>query len=203
MKDTDCLRVHRLAARTRALGPFERFALWTQGCAQRCPGCVTPEAQPLEGGRLIPVKSLAGLVLSEPGIEGITISGGEPFLQAPALVSLLMALKEVKDLGVIVYTGLVYEALRFSPDPAVPRLLSMIDLLVDGPYLSSRNDGRPLRGSANQRALALSGRYKACLPAYGGPGEREMEWQADGDGLFMVGIPTREFLTALEGQSTI
>ena len=83
------LRVYNFVTNTKTLGPYNRFALWTQGCLFDCAGCMTVDAQDINGGVEIDVKELAIIINSLKDIEGITITGGEPFLQLKELNNLL------------------------------------------------------------------------------------------------------------------
>ena len=87
---------------TEVLGPYKRYAIWVQGCNKRCKGCIAPGAQPLSGGYSVSVEDLAADILSVSDIEGITISGGEPFLQQEALCELIALVRRKRDIGVIV-----------------------------------------------------------------------------------------------------
>lgn len=180
------LRVHARHAGVRTLGPGSRYVLWVQGCDRDCPGCVSSTSHDPAGGEEMSVRSLVAEILaSHP--DGITISGGEPFLQAPALVELIVLVREREDLGVICYTGRTYEELRESTD-AQP-LLEVVDLLIDGPYVRELDDGLPLRGSSNQRLVCLSGRYANIERAYEGrERDREEFWVPGGIGV--AGIPS-------------
>ena len=62
-------------------GPGERFVLWLQGCPFRCRGCFNPAFLPFAGGRRVLVAEMAERILSVPGVEGVTYSGGEPMAQ--------------------------------------------------------------------------------------------------------------------------
>ena len=173
------------------LGPFKRFVIWTQGCRRRCPGCISPDSRPLDGGREIPIEEIARKILQHDQ-EGITISGGEPFLQATALCSLIDRLRGEKDTGVILYTGYTLEELRSPEAPECSaELLERIDLLIDGPYIRELNDDASLRGSSNQRVLPLTDRYQCFLPLYGVPRGRETEVRVLPDGFFIAGIPSK------------
>lgn len=184
----DTIRLHNLVQRTKVLGPGERFAVWLQGCNRNCKGCMSPSSRPLEGGRLASISRLRQLILSQQGLEGITISGGEPFLQPEALCALLEGLEE---LGVIVYTGFTLEQLQAMQDPWVDRLLqNHIDLLIDGPYIEEQNDGKSLKGSANQRLLFLTERYLPYRQLYEGTNRNAEVYMADNE-LFFVGIPNK------------
>lgn len=173
-------------AGTRCLGPDNRFALWVQGCHQRCEGCIAEPLQDVHGGTLVQITTLAEQILRTPQIDGLSISGGEPFLQAQGLAALLREVhKKRPELGVIVYTGLLYEQLQ--EEPSAQAFLEHIDLLIDGAYVQAQDDGRAMRGSANQRLLFLSERYKPDdLPTH-----RTNEIQFSDGSFRMIGIPSQ------------
>lgn len=150
------LRVGYIKERTMALGPGVRFVIWTQGCSRRCKGCISSEFQPIDAGYLIDVDVLASKICSAKNIDGITISGGEPFLQAKALCELTRILKDQRpDLNIIVFTGNQIEKLT---DNNSLYFLKNIDLLIDGEYIAELNNNKGLRGSSNQRFHFISER---------------------------------------------
>lgn len=177
------LRVYQTVRRIRTLGPYDRFGLWLQGCERNCPGCISPEAGRMDGGYLADEDTLAGEILSVPDIEGITVSGGEPFLQAEALEKLLCRVRREKDLGVILYTGYTYEEVAGHP------LLRQCDALIDGPYIKEADDGRSMRGSSNQRLIHLSERYRGKIE-YGEWGRKTQMAETDRNEVVMVGVPS-------------
>ena len=63
-------------------GPGLRFTVFTQGCPHRCPGCHNPDTHDPAGGREVSLEELEGQIAANPLIQGLTLSGGEPFLQA-------------------------------------------------------------------------------------------------------------------------
>jgi len=92
------------------------------------------------------------------GIEGITVSGGEPFAQPSGLLDILKTAKIDHALTTVVYTGFTYGALSEKKELKV--LFDYIDVLIDGRYDSSKKETSLLaRGSANQRFYFLSNRY--------------------------------------------
>jgi organic radical activating enzyme len=101
----------------------------------------------------LPVDALLATLLDPVGAprDGVTISGGEPFLQASALLQLLRELK-ARHVHTVVYAGYTLEALGRRPEPEVRAALRLTDLLVDGPYIAALGDGAgEWRGSRNQR----------------------------------------------------
>jgi len=159
------LRLARLAYPVTALGPGRRLVLWVAGCPLRCPGCITPELQDPAAGRDVPVERLAQRILRlEPPLDGITLSGGEPFAQAPALAALWRQLRPQRPhWDLLIFSGHPLSQLRRRPEAA--ELLAHTDLLVAGPYRRERPGGHPLLASANQRLYALSERGEAMCAA--------------------------------------
>lgn len=90
--------------------------------------------------------------IRNPLLNGITLTGGEPFLQVDAANELAKAAKNL-GLSVWCYTGYTLETL---PPNSAP-LLDNIDVLVDGAYLERQRDlDLPFRGSRNQRIIQLA-----------------------------------------------
>lgn len=167
----DTLRIAQVVPSTEAEGPGKRFALWVQGCAILCPGCCNPEMLPFEGGRLERVDALAERILATPGIEGVSLLGGEPVAQARALVPLAERVRAA-GLSVMVYTGYTREELAAMKRPEVDALLAQVDLLVDGRYERAQpEEGEGARrwiGSANQGLHFLTDRYRPEDPQFRG-----------------------------------
>lgn len=164
------MRIARMLSPVHSLGPGERVCLWLQGCARDCPGCISPELRPMTGPET-EEGLLADIVLRTASMgrcTGLTISGGEPFLQARALLRLLELVRDGFE-DILVYTGYTVEELRQGAcGSAGEECLRRIDVLIDGPYIRERN--RPecvLRGSDNQIIHYLNpeaaGRYDAYL----------------------------------------
>ena len=176
------LRLSQTAFPVHTLGPFQRFGIWVQGCDKHCPGCVSPETQSMSGGYEADISTLASIILEQQDIEGLTISGGEPFLQSEALHELIQLLRNEKDLGVIMYTG--YQL----SDIVDSLLMQDVDVLIDGEYHEELNDGLSLRGSSNQQIHFLTERYKETLFLTASFRKTELLHTLEG-GLSLVGIP--------------
>jgi anaerobic ribonucleoside-triphosphate reductase activating protein len=152
------LRIHHLLPFSRANGPGARAVLWTQGCSLACPGCFNPHTHPAAGGEVVPVEELAARLMAlGAGVEGLTVSGGEPLQQRPALLALLQRLRHHTTLSVLLFTGYRWDEVQRLP--AAAELLACIDVLIAGRYVEDRRLARGLRGSANKTVHFLTDRY--------------------------------------------
>ena len=136
-------------------GPGFRFVVFTQGCQKQCRGCHNPGTWALDGGTEIAVSDLIAEMLSNPITDGLTLSGGEPFLQAAGCAQLAFAARG-RGFNVWVYTGYTFEELLVKAEVEQPvrELLNMTDVLIDGPFnLAERTLSMKWRGSRNQRVL--------------------------------------------------
>jgi len=146
---------------TTTLGPGVRSVVWVQGCSLHCPGCIAPNWIPQREARLVAPGELAAELLADPAVSGLTLSGGEPMLQAAPLAAMVRAARQQRDVSVICYSGHTLTELRERPPaPGVTELLEQVDVLIDGPYVAAANDGRGLRGSSNQVIHYLTDRLR-------------------------------------------
>jgi len=155
---------------------------------------MSAESRPLDGGTLYDTEEILHRILAIRGIEGVTISGGEPFLQAEELAYLTAELQRA-GLGVKVYTGYTLEELLALGDSPVNEALRHIDLLVDGPFVQEKTaDALALRGSSNQRVLPLTDRYQGVLESVYDTPRHRVEMQMVEGQLVAIGVPTAEML---------
>ena len=125
-----------------------RMVIWSQGCKMACPGCHNPETHNPCGGKESDIEELKNEITKYAKYhQGITLSGGDPFLQPEAN-------KELADhahslgLDVWAYCGKTYEQLQDNV------LLSSCDVLIDGPFVKELRDVTlAFRGSSNQRII--------------------------------------------------
>ena len=161
-------------------GPGIRYVIFTQGCPHHCRGCHNPETHDPSGGQIADVNTILKQIFSNPLLYGVTFSGGEPFVQAEALVPIAEAVKTKKK-HLMIYTGYLYEQLLEMKNKDVQRLLELSDILVDGPFIMEQRDlTLQYRGSKNQRVIYLVKTrqagdivlYKSCL-LYTSPSPRD------------------------------
>ena len=138
-------------------GPGLRYSIYLSGCRHACPGCHNPESWSADAGSPLSEEVLSDIIAeiqSNPLLDGITVSGGDPFYAPKELTCLLERLRQETGLKIWCYTGFTVEHLLRSEvhRPA----LAFIDVLVDGPFVQSLYDPRLyFRGSSNQRLVQI------------------------------------------------
>jgi len=137
-------------------GPGLRMVIWTQGCIHNCYKCHNPQTHKLEGGIMVDTDYVIKEVKKLKLHKGITLSGGEPFLQ-PKSLSLIAKSAQLENLDVWCYTGFEFEYLINKENPLYMQnknLLQYIDILVDGKFVYEKKDVTlKFRGSSNQRVI--------------------------------------------------
>lgn len=136
-------------------GPGIRFVVFVQGCKHKCEGCHNSHTQDFSGGEYMSVSSLIERIKENPLLDGITLSGGEPFEQSEAVSKLAKKLKEL-DYHVITYSGFTYEDIekKGQENSFYLELLENTDVLIDGRFeMPRRNLKLNFRGSENQRII--------------------------------------------------
>lgn len=132
-------------------GPGFRLAVFTQGCPHNCEGCHNPESHAFDGGRIMDTAEIIKTMKENILLDGITLSGGDPFCQPEPCAELARAAHEA-GLSVWAYSGWTYEELNAGAETAA--LLDHVDVLIDGPFiLSQRTLDKRFMGSKNQRAI--------------------------------------------------
>lgn len=188
------LYISRRTGACRVLGPGLRAVVWFHGCGRKCKGCIASEMNNSREYEAHTAEELGYWVSSCEGIEGVTLSGGEPLDQDIGGLCAFLSLvrKDNRQLSVIVFTGYLLEELLESDKKAV---LDYIDVLVDGPYIEELNDNSGLRGSSNQRIHFLTRRHKSEAPDFFGDGCRNVEMELNMDASVSInGIPRKGFM---------
>lgn len=184
------------------LGPGTRAGIWTQGCTIGCDGCLSRDTWDADPRTEAPVEVVLGWLESLSGpVDGITISGGEPFQQPTAVTELLHGIHAWRGetpVDILIFSGYTYS--RLSRVTESREILELCDAVVAGPYIDRRNDGSPLRGSSNQRLVPLTDlgreRYEAPLDVAAAPEQGKHIQVSVDDGpegrrVYYIGIPRR------------
>lgn len=134
-------------------GPGLRLTIFTQGCLHHCPGCHNTQTHDPEGGSWADTEDILAAAAENPLLDGITLSGGDPFLQPVPCLALAEGAHKI-GLNVWTYTGYTWEALWEENAPEKIALLKETDVLVDGPFLlAERSLELRFCGSRNQRLI--------------------------------------------------
>jgi anaerobic ribonucleoside-triphosphate reductase activating protein len=131
-----------------------RMGVWTQGCSlSKCPGCTSAHTWSPQGGKVFAIRTLLDIARAQPLPPlGLTLSGGEPSDQAPAVAALIRGFRELfPDAEVVMYSGLRWPVLSSRH----PELVALLDVAVTGPYVRTL-EATPLAGSSNQEVVLLT-----------------------------------------------
>lgn len=183
------------------LGYGKRIGIWLQGCSIRCRGCVSRDTWERDAGKEITVGQLVEWCrrFENQEIDGITISGGEPFEQPEALGILLSELRAWTDtmsrpIDYLCYSGLPNKILRKQ----YACILDELDCVVSEPYIENQPTAE-LRGSSNQKVIPLSElgsqRYEGN---HDGRASKRFQVAVESGHIWFIGIPDRGDMTRLE-----
>lgn len=199
------LQVNKAHYPVTVLGPGRRIGIWLQGCRIRCKACVSMDTWEQDPRRAMPVKALLEWCrdTSKGDLDGITISGGEPFDQAGPLRALLQAFHAWRrqsgiDFDLLCYSGYPLKALEQKHKP----LLALLDAVIPEPYAEGLALGKRWCGSANQTLVPLSARglarYAPFLDETTESQGKHMQVTVENGRIWMIGIPDRGDMARVE-----
>lgn len=129
-----------------------RTVIWFQGCKHHCRECQNPETWSFDGGIEFDVEDIKEQIKNLKYQTGITLSGGDPFFQAPAAAEIAKFAHSI-GLNVWCYTGFTYDEIINANDEKM-ELLKNTDVLVDGRFeIENKSLACKFRGSTNQRVI--------------------------------------------------
>ena len=197
------LMLNRAHYPVTTLGPGVRAGIWVQGCTIGCLGCASRDTWEADPSRLVDVGQLADWLSTLPRLQGLTVTGGEPFQQPEAVHALLsevrtQAARQGRPLDILVYSGYTYAALTRRPSASA--VLGSCNAVITGPYIDRLNPGGAWRGSANQKLIVLTqlGRERFGSGEDAAAREKRLQLSSDGRQLWLIGIPGRGDLGQLE-----
>ena len=160
------LNLAAFVACTTSEGPGRRAALWVQGCDKRCPGCCNATYLVIQEREVVAAAEVVARIAAakaQYAIEGVTLLGGEPMLQARGLADVAAGCRQL-GLSVMTFTGYTVQELEVVQPGGCEELLAQTDVLVDGPYLADQPEtARNWVGSRNQRFHYLTDRYDPTM----------------------------------------
>ena len=172
---------------SRVNGPGLRFVLWTQGCSKGCKNCFNPLTWSNEKNKIFTNDNLLELIKNFEDIDGITITGGDPFEQEYELLELLFSLRSFNfKKGIIVYTGFTID--EINENPIRRKCLDYLDILIDGRYVEENKISSGLKGSSNQNVFYFSDKVKEEEINI----DQEIEIGFSEDTVFLTGFPVND-----------
>lgn len=180
------ISVERIYYPVKVLGPGNRVGIWMKGCNKNCDGCISPEMRTYDKAKEIDIEDIIKMILSIPGqIDGVTISGGEPFLNSRVLYELVSKLKEITD-DVLIFSGYTYDELISRNDKYVNQIFNMISAIIDGPFIKELHSNTGLKGSSNQKIIVFNNFDRYANIDFT---ERELQVVAANERIITIGIP--------------
>jgi len=191
------MQIDRLLYPITSLGPGRRLVIWTVGCDRRCVGCANPELWAWNADKNIDVNDFIRQIESTTNgqsVDGVTITGGDPLLQADELCILLQGLRSITN-DILLFTGYTLnEAETAIPVRTWALIKQYVSVLIDGPYIEAMNDNTcALRGSANQNVIFFDESKRALYNEYTNKG-REIQNVFYNNRMISVGIHNREHI---------
>lgn len=150
-------RIHAVVKHSSVDGAGIRYVVFFQGCPHCCEGCHNPQTHDPDSGQAVDVEDIIAHIRQTKYLDGITLSGGEPFAQPQAVKELAEAAHRM-GMSVWAYSGWTYEQLLSGAAGSEAAMaLREVDILVDGPFIQSLRSAECLwRGSMNQRVIDVS-----------------------------------------------
>lgn len=191
------MQIERFFYPVQSLGLGSRIGIWTLGCPHECFNCSNPELWEEDEGKDISIDQIFSLFEMVDGkIDGLTITGGEPFKQPEGLLALVTRFKREYTDDILVYSGYTKQELIEMNDTYINDILDHISVLIDGKYIDELNDNAPLRGSSNQQVHILNRKYEKEYAALS-VGKRQVQNILNNDEMISIGIPVNGYKRTL------
>ena len=199
------LEINKAHFPVTVLGPGRRIGLWVQGCSIGCKGCVSMDTWNIDASKKVVIDDLLAWCkqVGAAGFDGFTISGGEPFDQAPALAVLLQGLRKWRrtaalDFDILCYSGYPMKTLQKKHAPT----LALLDAVIPEPFIDSQEPVSVWRGSANQSLVPLSElghrRFGDYVSKPLTDTDKKMQVAVEHGKIWMIGIPARGDMEKVE-----
>ncbi len=156
------MKILKIYKETISDGPGLRYSIYLSGCLHACKGCHNIRSWSFKVGKVFDKeyeKSIIEDLKSNPLLNGVTFSGGDPMFSAIELLPFIKLIKKETNLNIWLYTGFTIEELteqkNINEDTRARfEILKYIDTLVDGRFVKELLEPNVLyRGSSNQRLI--------------------------------------------------
>ena len=136
-----------------AQGPGVRYTIWTQGCSIHCPDCSNKDTWDPKKGQEYAIDELVYDILMTPGLDGVTITGGEPLDQFQE--TFILCKKLYGKISIFLTTGYTEEQLY---EKGLYLIKSFVDIICTGPFEQDMICVGEWKGSSNQELRFLTSR---------------------------------------------
>jgi anaerobic ribonucleoside-triphosphate reductase activating protein len=155
------LKINYILEKSKVQGPGNRFTIWVQGCSIRCPGCNNKDTWDFNAGKWVDVDQLSTQIIKS-NVDGLTLSGGEPLEQFPAVFRLVKKVFEFKN--IFLCSGYLFKYIKSN----YKEILDFVDIICAGPFDATKICQSQWKGSENQQVIYLTDRGKTIqnLPIY-------------------------------------
>ena len=145
------MQIDRLLYPVHSLGPGDRLAIWIRGCKKRCFNCANPELQLFNPNSEVSMTVIKEMISKiDKKIDGITITGGEPFCQAKDLFEIITFMLEITD-DILIFTGYSKKVIYDLNNDYAIKCIEKATVVIYGEYVDELNDNHtPLIASSNQ-----------------------------------------------------
>lgn len=148
-------RIHSFESFGTVDGPGIRFVIFMQGCHLKCKYCQNRDTWDAKKGEIYTVEEIVEKIEKYksyilPSGGGVTISGGEPLLQTPFLISLFKQLKKRNIPTAIDTSG------AFSLTEEIKELIDLTDLFLLDIKCINDEICKDLTGLSNQKELEFA-----------------------------------------------
>ena len=192
------LQIERIFYPIETLGYGKRIGIWTIGCSHGCYNCCNPELWDSNPNKNLSLSQVFTMLksITQP-VDGVTISGGDPFQQLEELDELVSFIAaEITD-DILIYTGYTLKQLQSWNNDHVTNIIGKISVLIDGKYVDHLNDNRSLRGSSNQQIHLLNEKYQERYQQQL-QGNRKVQTVSVNQDILAFGIPVKQTKSTLQ-----
>jgi anaerobic ribonucleoside-triphosphate reductase activating protein len=183
------MQIDRIYYPVETPGYGKRLGIWTIGCPHNCNNCSNPELQNINTDKDIVIDDLAKIIWRfKDKIDGVTITGGDPFYQYAALLDLLKTISNIGIIDVLVYTGYTLNEIKKLN---WVEALEYIGVLVDGKYETKLDNGIGIIGSQNQEVYILKAQLKEKYADFKFKERKSQIVNYNGE-LWSIGIPKKK-----------
>lgn len=157
------MKIIKIFKETISDGIGFRYSIYFSGCNHNCEGCHNKETWKGDIGKFLDeeyMNEIVDEINKNSMLDGITLSGGDPFFNPDELLNFLKEIKAKTSKNIWSYTGYTFENLLI--DSTMKECLDYIDVLVDGKF--QKNNYHPdlyFRGSSNQRIIDVKESLKS------------------------------------------